>query len=142
MPPNGSLRKAPKTTSSTWSQLSIPISGTNTTSLFYPLVFPMVAWRILVRPYPPISPQSGCRCFGRSRSFWNAEGSFLPVWTYLTPTTISGSRSNVGVVAHELSHSFSGNLVTAGTWGDFWLNEGCEWRVPCLLFHYGISLAT
>ena len=47
-----------------------------------------------------------------------------PVYTYVTPTTVSGDRQNVDVVAHELSHSYSGNLVTAATWMDFWLNEG------------------
>ena len=50
-----------------------------------------------------------------------------PVWTYVTPTLISGDRENVNVIAHELSHSFSGNLVTASSWADFWLNEG--WTV-------------
>ena len=47
-----------------------------------------------------------------------------PQFTYVTPTIISKDRQNVDVIAHELSHSFSGNLVTAATWGDFWLNEG------------------
>ena len=47
-----------------------------------------------------------------------------PIYTYVTPTTVSGDRENVDVVAHELSHSYSGNLVTAATWMDFWLNEG------------------
>ena len=47
-----------------------------------------------------------------------------PVYTYVTPTVVSGDRENVDVVAHELSHSYSGNLVTAATWQDFWLNEG------------------
>ena len=50
-----------------------------------------------------------------------------PIYTYVTPTTVSGDRENVDVIAHELSHSYSGNLVTAATWMDFWLNEG--WTV-------------
>ncbi|KAG8531520.1 uncharacterized protein KY384_003149 [Bacidia gigantensis] len=61
-----------------------------------------------------------------------------PVYTYVTPTTVSGDRENVDVVAHELSHSFSGNLVTAATWADFWLNEGwttyLERRLQAALF--------
>ncbi|MDP1737516.1 MAG: M1 family metallopeptidase [Caulobacter sp.] len=44
--------------------------------------------------------------------------------TFLTPTFITGDRANVGLVAHELAHSWSGNLVTNATWDDVWLNEG------------------
>ena len=47
-----------------------------------------------------------------------------PRLTFLTPTVIAGDRSLVSVVAHELAHSWSGNLVTNATWNDFWLNEG------------------
>jgi leukotriene-A4 hydrolase len=47
-----------------------------------------------------------------------------PRLTFLTPTVIAGDRSLVGLVAHELAHSWSGNLVTNATWNDFWLNEG------------------
>ncbi|WP_100261472.1 M1 family metallopeptidase [Qipengyuania seohaensis] len=47
-----------------------------------------------------------------------------PVMTFLTPTFIAGDRSNNGLVAHELAHSWSGNLVTNAVWGDSWLNEG------------------
>ena len=47
-----------------------------------------------------------------------------PTLTFLTPTLIAGDRSLVGTVAHELAHSWSGNLVTNATWSDFWLNEG------------------
>jgi aminopeptidase N len=47
-----------------------------------------------------------------------------PRLTFATPTIIAGDRSLVSVVAHELAHSWSGNLVTNATWSDFWLNEG------------------
>jgi leukotriene A-4 hydrolase/aminopeptidase len=50
-----------------------------------------------------------------------------PTLTFLTPTLIAGDRSLVSVVAHELAHSWTGNLVTNATWEDFWLNEG--WTV-------------
>lgn len=47
-----------------------------------------------------------------------------PVMTFLTPTFIAGDRSNNGLVAHELAHSWSGNLTTYSSWRDGWLNEG------------------
>eukprot|EP01118_Nematostelium_gracile_P019339 TRINITY_DN893_c0_g2_i1.p1 TRINITY_DN893_c0_g2~~TRINITY_DN893_c0_g2_i1.p1 ORF type:complete len:459 (-),score=99.12 TRINITY_DN893_c0_g2_i1:65-1441(-) len=47
-----------------------------------------------------------------------------PCLSFLTPTLIAGDRSNADVVAHELSHSWTGNLVTNKTWEHFWLNEG------------------
>ncbi len=47
-----------------------------------------------------------------------------PRLTFLTPTVIAGDRSLVALIAHELAHSWSGNLVTNTTWNDFWLNEG------------------
>ena len=47
-----------------------------------------------------------------------------PKLTFATPTILAGDRSLVSLVAHELAHSWSGNLVTNSTWDDFWLNEG------------------
>jgi aminopeptidase N len=47
-----------------------------------------------------------------------------PRLTFATPTVVAGDKSLVALVAHELAHSWSGNLVTNATWNDFWLNEG------------------
>jgi leukotriene-A4 hydrolase len=47
-----------------------------------------------------------------------------PRLTFITPTVIAGDKSLVSVVAHELAHSWSGNLVSNATWRDLWLNEG------------------
>lgn len=51
-------------------------------------------------------------------------GMEIPKVSFVTPTLIAGDRSLVSLVAHELAHSWSGNLVTNATWSDFWLNEG------------------
>ncbi|ORX79570.1 leukotriene A4 hydrolase [Anaeromyces robustus] len=47
-----------------------------------------------------------------------------PCLTFVTPTIVVGDRSLVEVVAHEISHSWTGNLVTNSNWQHFWLNEG------------------
>ncbi|MHC5202237.1 M1 family metallopeptidase [Myroides sp. LJL119] len=47
-----------------------------------------------------------------------------PRLTFATPTILVGDRSLTNLIAHELAHSWSGNLVTNATWDDFWLNEG------------------
>ena len=47
-----------------------------------------------------------------------------PTLTFLTPTFLAGDKSLVSLIAHELAHSWSGNLATNATWADFWLNEG------------------
>ncbi len=47
-----------------------------------------------------------------------------PRLTFATPTVIVGDKSLVSLIAHELAHSWSGNLVTNSSWKDMWLNEG------------------
>lgn len=47
-----------------------------------------------------------------------------PMLTFATPTLLAGDRTLVSTIAHELAHSWSGNLVTNAHWRDFWLNEG------------------
>jgi leukotriene-A4 hydrolase len=47
-----------------------------------------------------------------------------PRLSFITPTVLAGDRSLVALIAHELAHSWSGNLVSNATWRDFWLNEG------------------
>ncbi|KAI9319681.1 peptidase family M1-domain-containing protein [Dichotomocladium elegans] len=50
-----------------------------------------------------------------------------PCLTFVTPTLVNGDRSAVDVIAHEIAHSWMGNLVTTANWQHFWLNEG--WTV-------------
>jgi leukotriene-A4 hydrolase len=47
-----------------------------------------------------------------------------PCLTFVTPTLLAGDRSLADVVAHEIAHSWTGNLITNVTWDHFWLNEG------------------
>jgi leukotriene A-4 hydrolase/aminopeptidase len=47
-----------------------------------------------------------------------------PRLSFITPTVVAGDKSLVNLIAHELAHSWSGNLVTNESWHDLWLNEG------------------
>ncbi|MBU2019551.1 MAG: M1 family metallopeptidase, partial [Bacteroidetes bacterium] len=66
-----------------------------------------------------------------------------PRLTFANPTLLAGDRSLVSVVAHELAHSWSGNLVTNATWNDFWLNEGFTVYIENRIMEdlYGIEVA-
>ena len=56
-----------------------------------------------------------------------------PCLTFLTPSLLAGDGSLTDVVAHEISHSWTGNLVTACNWEHFWLNEGCTMYLERLI---------
>jgi len=47
-----------------------------------------------------------------------------PTLTFVTPALLSGDRANADVIAHEIAHSWTGNLVSNLNWEHFWLNEG------------------
>ena len=47
-----------------------------------------------------------------------------PIFTFVTSEIITGDRSFHDVLLHEMTHAWSGNLMTCETWEDFWLNEG------------------
>jgi aminopeptidase N len=67
-----------------------------------------------------------------------------PRLTFATPTLLAGDRSLMSLVAHELAHSWSGNLVTNATWNDVWLNEGFTVYLETRIVEevYGASFAT
>lgn len=56
-----------------------------------------------------------------------------PCLTFATPTLLAGDKSLADVIAHEIAHSWTGNLVTNCTWEHFWLNEVREDDINWLL---------
>ncbi|UGQ46678.1 M1 family metallopeptidase [Massilia endophytica] len=66
-----------------------------------------------------------------------------PRLTFLTPTMIAGDRSLNDLIAHELAHSWSGNLVTNASWKHWWLNEGFTTYVTTRILEvlYGTEVA-
>ena len=66
-----------------------------------------------------------------------------PRLSFVTPTIIAGDGSLLALVAHELAHSWSGNLVTNAAWRDLWLNEGFtvyfESRIMEALYGEGVE---
>ncbi|KKZ59642.1 leukotriene A-4 hydrolase [[Emmonsia] crescens] len=73
------------------------------------IIFPYIWGEYNVLILPPSFPYGGME---------------NPIFTFATPSLISKDRQNVDVIAHELAHSWSGNLVTNASWEHFWLNEG------------------
>ena len=53
-----------------------------------------------------------------------AGGMENPRLSFISPTVLAGDRSLTDVIAHELAHSWSGNLVTNASWEELWINEG------------------
>ena len=47
-----------------------------------------------------------------------------PRLSFVSPTIIAGDKSLLAVIAHEVAHSWPGDLVTSATWRDLWLSEG------------------
>ena len=74
----------------------------------------------LFLPLVPSPPRYDLLCLPPSFPYGGMEN---PCLTFVTPTLLAGDRSLADVVAHEISHSWSGNLVTNHTWNHFWLNE-------------------
>src|SRR6201988_2482415 len=73
---------------------------------------------------PPGSSRGGRSALLMLPPSFPIGGMENPRLTFATPTILAGDRSLVSLVAHELAHSWSGNLVTNASWNDFWLNEG------------------
>lgn len=116
-----------------------------------PAVVEKAAWEFADMEKMVIAAEKG---FGEYRwGRWDAivlppsfpfGGMENPLLTFATPTLIAGDRSLVSVMAHELAHSWTGNLVTNATWADFWLNEGYTTYLERRLVEmiYGADIAT
>lgn len=92
---------------------------------------------------PPTFPYGGmenpCLTVTYSR-FFAILIYFNPFSKFVTPTIIARDRSLVDVVQHEITHSWTGNLVTNCSWEHFWLNEGFTRYIERFINNSGISL--
>lgn len=105
--------------------------GTNSGVYALPTVVERAAWELVDTPKMIATAEKlyGPYKWGRYDilvlpASYPLGGMENPRLTFATPTILAGDRSLVSLVAHELAHSWSGNLVTNATWTDFWLNEG------------------
>ena len=105
--------------------------GTNSGVFALPAVIERAAWELADTPKMIAAAEKlyGPYKWGRYDllvlpASYPYGGMENPRLTFATPTILAGDRSLVSLVAHELAHSWSGNLVTNATWNDFWLNEG------------------
>lgn len=47
-----------------------------------------------------------------------------PIYTFASPSIITGDKSGTSVAIHEMAHSWTGNLISCKNWENMWMNEG------------------